>query len=128
MLLINQIFCFFAGSSCTIIYGYVCMCNLSFTVFNFRHKQTVIAPRILPSKGIPFGTTTQHAGEFMTTFPRGYHAGLNHGYNCAESTNFATPRWIEYGKRALLCVCKEDTAYFSILVWNPLSKTPARQI
>lgn len=35
----------------------------------------------------------------MVTFPFGYHAGYNHGFNCAESTNFATERWIEYGKR-----------------------------
>ena len=45
---------------------------------------------------------TQQAGEFMVTFPYAYHAGFNHGYNCAESTNFATQRWIEYGKQAIL--------------------------
>lgn len=38
----------------------------------------------------------------MITFPYGYHAGFNHGFNCAESTNFATRRWIEYGKQAVL--------------------------
>jgi len=37
----------------------------------------------------------------MITFPFSYHSGYNHGYNCAESTNFATKRWIEYGKRCL---------------------------
>lgn len=45
---------------------------------------------------------TQEAGEFMITFPYAYHAGFNHGFNCAESTNFATERWIEYGKQAVL--------------------------
>ncbi len=45
---------------------------------------------------------TQVAGEFMITFPYGYHSGYNHGFNCAESTNFATERWVEYGKRCVL--------------------------
>lgn len=49
-----------------------------------------------------FVQVTQEAGEFMITFPYGYHAGFNHGFNCAESTNFATRRWIEYGKQAVL--------------------------
>ena len=44
---------------------------------------------------------TQEAGEFMITFPGGYHCGFNHGFNCAESTNFASERWIDYGKKAL---------------------------
>ena len=43
---------------------------------------------------------TQEAGHIIITFPYGYHAGYNHGFNLAESTNFATQRWIEYGKRA----------------------------
>lgn len=52
---------------------------------------------------------TQEAGEFMITFPYGYHAGFNHGFNCAESTNFASERWINYGKAAVKCTCRNDT-------------------
>jgi len=55
-----------------------------------------------------FAQITQEAGEFMITFPFSYHSGYNHGYNCAESTNFATERWIEYGKR---CLQVTDTSY-----------------
>ncbi|KAF2978185.1 hypothetical protein EK904_007316, partial [Melospiza melodia maxima] len=67
-----------------------------------RHKMTLISPSILKKYGIPFDKVTQEAGEFMITFPYGYHAGFNHGFNCAESTNFATVRWIDYGKAAKL--------------------------
>ncbi|XP_062436898.1 lysine-specific demethylase 4A isoform X4 [Rhea pennata] len=67
-----------------------------------RHKMTLISPSILKKYGIPFDKVTQEAGEFMITFPYSYHAGFNHGFNCAESTNFATLRWIEYGKQSVL--------------------------
>jgi jumonji domain-containing protein 2 len=65
-----------------------------------RHKMTIISPRILNKYSIPYSKVTQEAGQFIITFPYGYHSGYNHGYNCAESTNFAMPRWIEYGKKA----------------------------
>lgn len=52
---------------------------------------------------------TQEQGEFMITFPFGYHAGFNHGFNMAESTNFASPRWVEYGKIASQCHCSQDS-------------------
>lgn len=68
-----------------------------------RHKTTVISPEILSKNGIPFNQTTQQRNEFIVTFPLGYHAGYNNGFNIAESTNFATTRWIDFGKRAELC-------------------------
>uniref|UniRef100_A0A6F9DFV9 [histone H3]-trimethyl-L-lysine(9) demethylase n=1 Tax=Phallusia mammillata TaxID=59560 RepID=A0A6F9DFV9_9ASCI len=74
-----------------------------------RHKMTMISPNILRQYGIPVNKVTQEAGEFMITFPYGYHSGFNHGYNCAESTNFASKRWINYGRIAEKCVCRNDT-------------------
>uniref|UniRef100_A0AAY4ADT2 [histone H3]-trimethyl-L-lysine(9) demethylase n=1 Tax=Denticeps clupeoides TaxID=299321 RepID=A0AAY4ADT2_9TELE len=79
-----------------------------------RHKMTLISPSILKKYGIPFDKITQEAGEFMITFPYGYHAGFNHGFNCAESTNFASVRWIDYGKVAKQCNCSKDMVKISM--------------
>uniref|UniRef100_A0A7N6AYQ2 [histone H3]-trimethyl-L-lysine(9) demethylase n=1 Tax=Anabas testudineus TaxID=64144 RepID=A0A7N6AYQ2_ANATE len=82
-----------------------------------RHKMTLISPSILKKYGIPFDKVTQEAGQFIVTFPFGYHAGFNHGFNCAESTNFATQRWIDYGKQATLCSCRQDMVKISMDVF-----------
>uniref|UniRef100_A0A4W3HJQ1 [histone H3]-trimethyl-L-lysine(9) demethylase n=1 Tax=Callorhinchus milii TaxID=7868 RepID=A0A4W3HJQ1_CALMI len=82
-----------------------------------RHKMTLISPSILKKYGIPFDKITQEAGEFMVTFPYGYHAGFNHGFNCAESTNFATIRWVDYGKIAKQCTCRKDMVKISMDVF-----------
>ncbi|XP_054764398.2 lysine-specific demethylase 4A-like isoform X1 [Lytechinus pictus] len=79
-----------------------------------RHKMSIIAPHILKKYSIPFNKITQEQGEFMVTFPYGYHSGFNHGYNCAESTNFASLRWINYGKRASCCTCQKDSVKISM--------------
>ena len=56
----------------------------------------------------------QHAGEFVVTFPRGYHAGFNLGFNCAESVNFALSSWIELGLRAAFCACESDSVRIDV--------------
>ena len=78
---------------------------------------TIISPAILIEESIPFGKMIQHEGEFMITFPYGYHAGFNYGFNCAESTNFATERWIEYGKHSIKCMCRDDMVKISMDVF-----------
>ncbi|VDM15655.1 unnamed protein product [Hydatigera taeniaeformis] len=74
-----------------------------------RHKSILIDPKVLAAAGIPTRRILQYEGEIMCTFPYGYHAGFNTGVNCAESTNFALPRWVEYGKHASICMCWDDT-------------------
>ncbi|OQR70688.1 lysine-specific demethylase 4C-like [Tropilaelaps mercedesae] len=79
-----------------------------------RHKMTIITPALLKKYSIPYDKITQEEGEFMITFPYGYHAGYNQGFNIAESTNFALPRWIEYGKRCTQCHCRKDNVHISM--------------
>jgi hypothetical protein len=50
----------------------------------------------------------------MITFPKGYHAGYNLGFNCAESINFATESWIELGRVAKYCTCIKDSVRFDM--------------
>uniref|UniRef100_A0A8B9LP11 [histone H3]-trimethyl-L-lysine(9) demethylase n=1 Tax=Astyanax mexicanus TaxID=7994 RepID=A0A8B9LP11_ASTMX len=79
-----------------------------------RHKMTLISPSILRKYGIHLEKVTQEAGQFIVTFPYAYHSGFNHGFNCAEATNFATLRWIDYGKQAALCSCRKDMVKISM--------------
>ena len=59
----------------------------------------------------------QEAGNFIITFPYGYHSGFNHGLNCAESTNFASRRWIDFGKKATRCTCRKDMVQINMDVF-----------
>lgn len=36
------------------------------------------------------------------TFPKVYHGGFSHGFNCGEAVNIVTPEWIEYYKSAMI--------------------------
>ncbi|XP_036859545.2 lysine-specific demethylase 4D-like [Manis javanica] len=77
-----------------------------------QHKVALMSPTVLRDNRIPFSRVTQEAGEFIVTFPYGYHAGFNHGFNCAEAINFAMPRWLDYGKVASQCSCGEARVSF----------------
>ncbi|KER33994.1 hypothetical protein T265_00193 [Opisthorchis viverrini] len=79
-----------------------------------RHKCVLISPSVLAEAGIPTRKMVQKSGEFMITFPYAYHAGFNLGLNVAEAVNFALPRWLEFGKKATLCTCWDDTVRISM--------------
>ncbi|DBA78911.1 TPA: hypothetical protein ACH3X1_008792 [Trebouxia sp. C0004] len=70
-----------------------------------RHKTVLIKPDTLEAAGITVQKVVQHPGDFIINFPGAYHSGFNVGFNCAESTNFATTSWIQHGAIAQFCRC-----------------------
>ena len=66
-----------------------------------HHLVTIMNPAILVKDGVPVVKTDQHAGEFVITFPRAYHAGFNHGFNFAEANNFCPADWLPMGRCAI---------------------------
>ncbi|XP_009588691.1 lysine-specific demethylase JMJ13-like isoform X2 [Nicotiana tomentosiformis] len=63
-------------------------------------KTTLFPPNILSEHGVPVYKAVQKPGEFIVTFPRAYHAGFSHGFNCGEAVNFATGDWFSMGSIA----------------------------
>jgi len=57
-----------------------------------RHKTCLVSPQVLEKYGIPYQKIVQEEREIIITFPYAYHQGFNHGFNIAESTNFATEK------------------------------------
>lgn len=63
-------------------------------------KTTLFPPNILSQHGIPVYKAVQKPGEYVVTFPRAYHAGFSHGFNCGEAVNFAIGDWFQLGSVA----------------------------
>uniref|UniRef100_A0A2P2JMH8 Lysine-specific demethylase ELF6 n=2 Tax=Rhizophora mucronata TaxID=61149 RepID=A0A2P2JMH8_RHIMU len=63
-------------------------------------KTTLLSPEVVVSSGIPCCRLVQNPGEFVVTFPRAYHVGFSHGFNCGEAANFGTPQWLQVAKEA----------------------------
>ncbi|KAL3716678.1 hypothetical protein ACJRO7_008291 [Eucalyptus globulus] len=58
---------------------------------------TLFPPNILLEHDVPVFKAVQKPGEFVVTFPRAYHAGFSHGFNCGEAVNFALGDWFPLG-------------------------------
>nr|XP_027189002.1 probable lysine-specific demethylase ELF6 isoform X2 [Cicer arietinum] len=63
-------------------------------------KTTLLSPEVVVESGIPCCRLVQNPGEFVVTFPRAYHVGFSHGFNCGEAANFGTPQWLGVAKEA----------------------------
>ncbi|CAN1173571.1 Lysine-specific demethylase JMJ13 [Linum perenne] len=63
-------------------------------------KTTLFPPNILLEHGVPVYKAVQKPGEYVITFPRAYHAGFSHGFNCGEAVNFAIGDWFPLGSAA----------------------------
>ncbi|AEO71267.1 uncharacterized protein THITE_2123471 [Thermothielavioides terrestris NRRL 8126] len=73
-----------------------------------RHKSFLISPSHLKQHyNITVNKCVSYPGEFVVTYPYGYHSGYNLGYNCAEAVNFALDSWLPMGKIAKRCQCAQ---------------------
>ncbi|PPJ49795.1 hypothetical protein CBER1_03323 [Cercospora berteroae] len=80
-----------------------------------RHKTYLISPDVLQKQyGVKVNKLVHYEGEFVITYPYGYHSGYNIGYNCAESVNFATENWLEFGRIAKKCNCEPDNVWVDV--------------
>lgn len=80
-----------------------------------RHKTYLISPEKLKSQfNIKVNKLVHYEGEFVITYPYGYHSGFNLGYNCAESVNFALESWLNYGRIAKKCHCESDSVWVNV--------------
>ncbi|OQO15261.1 hypothetical protein B0A48_00644 [Cryoendolithus antarcticus] len=58
---------------------------------------TLAKPEKLRQAGVRVYALDQHAGQFVVTCPKSYHAGFNHGFNLNEAVNFAPSDWEPFG-------------------------------
>ncbi|XP_058102102.1 lysine-specific demethylase REF6-like isoform X2 [Magnolia sinica] len=84
------------------VHGYGAEVNPLVTVATLGKKTTVMSPEVLIGAGVPCCRLVQNAGEFVVTFPRAYHSGFSHGFNCGEVANIATPEWLRIAKEAAI--------------------------
>ncbi|XP_010503470.1 PREDICTED: lysine-specific demethylase REF6-like [Camelina sativa] len=84
------------------VHGYGGELNPLVTSYTLGEKTTVMSPEVFLKAGIPCCRLVQNPGEFVVTFPRAYHSGFSHGFNCGEASNIATPEWLRMADDAAI--------------------------
>ncbi|KAL2459568.1 Lysine-specific demethylase REF6 [Forsythia ovata] len=101
------------------VHGYGGEINPLVTFATLGEKTTVMSPEVLVGAGVPCCRLVQNAGEFVVTFPRAYHSGFSHGFNCGEAANIATPEWLRIAKDAAIrrasINCSPMVSHFQLL-------------
>ncbi|CAA2991256.1 probable lysine-specific demethylase ELF6 [Olea europaea subsp. europaea] len=82
------------------LYGYGGKTDRLAALSLLGEKTTVLSPEVIVASNIPCCRLVQYPGEFVVTFPRAYHIGFSHGFNCGEAANFGTPEWLAIAKEA----------------------------
>ena len=68
---------------------------------------------VLRQESVPLVRMVQRESE-GDQLPWRLPRGFNCGFNCAESTNLATKKWVEIGRRAKACLCSKDSVRFDM--------------
>ena len=93
----------------------------------------LLSPSYCIEEGVQVYHAVQEQGDFIVTFPRAYHGGFSHGFNCAEAVNFAIPDWLSFGSQAIekyhkhtgRKACKRSAVFaHDQLLWNFLFLAP----
>ncbi|XP_076933077.1 lysine-specific demethylase REF6-like [Bidens hawaiensis] len=71
-------------------------------IATLARKTTILSPEVLIKAGVPCYRLLQNPRDFVVTFPRAYHSGFSHGYNCADAVNMATPGWLRVAREAAI--------------------------
>ncbi len=61
--------------------------------------------------GLHVVRVVQEQGEMIVTWPKAYHCGFSHGWNCSEAINFAPFDWLPKGFEAVSKYCKVGPAF-----------------
>ncbi|KAK9840352.1 hypothetical protein WJX74_008124 [Apatococcus lobatus] len=64
------------------------------------------SPSLLLQQGVDVVRLVQEPGEMVVTWPKAYHCGFSHGWNCSEAINFAPFDWLPKGFEAIGRYCK----------------------
>ena len=94
---------------------------------------TMMSPALARREGVRMYACNQRPNEFVVTYPKAYHSGLNQGFNLNEAVNFALPDWVmdglacvrRYQKHARQPVFSHDELLVSIALHNQQLHTAA---